>query len=38
VTLTGTVVNQAQHARALALARETTEAGSVVDHLSVGTP
>ena len=38
VTLTGTVVNQAQHARALALARETSEVGSVVDHLSVGTP
>ena len=37
VTLTGTVLNQAQHARALALARETTEVGSVVDHLSVGT-
>lgn len=38
VTLTGTVLNQAQHARALALARETSEVGSVVDHLSVGTP
>ena len=37
VTLTGTVVNEAQHARALMLARETTEVGSVVDHLSVGT-
>lgn len=38
VTLTGTVINQAQRARALALARETSEVGSVVDHLSVGTP
>src|SRR5258705_9963185 len=38
VTLTGTVVNQAQHARALTLARETSEVGSVVDHLTVGTP
>lgn len=37
VTLTGTVLNEAQHARALTLARETSEVGSVVDHLSVGT-
>jgi hyperosmotically inducible protein len=38
VTLTGTVINEAQHQRALALARETSGVGTVVDHLSVGTP
>jgi hypothetical protein len=38
VTLTGTVINEAQHRRALDLARETEGASSVVDHLSVGTP
>ena len=37
VTLTGTVINETQHARALTLARETAGAGAVVDHLSVGT-
>ena len=37
VTLTGTVINETQHARALALARETSGVASVVDHLSVGT-
>ena len=37
VTLTGTVINEAQHRRALDLARETEGASSVVDHLSVGT-
>jgi hypothetical protein len=37
VTLTGTVINEAQHQRALALARETSDVGAVVDHLSVGT-
>jgi BON domain len=38
VTLTGTVINEAQHQRALALARETSDVGAVVDHLSVGMP
>jgi len=38
VTLTGTVINEAQHQRALALARETLGVGNVVDHLSVGMP
>ena len=38
VTLTGTVINEAQHQRALALARETSGDATVVDHLSVGTP
>jgi hyperosmotically inducible periplasmic protein len=37
VTLTGTVINETQHRRALDLARETEEVSSVVDHLSVGT-
>jgi len=37
VTLTGTVINDAQHARALAHARETEGVAAVVDHLSVGT-
>jgi osmotically-inducible protein OsmY len=37
VTLTGTVINEAQHRRALDLARETEGVSSVVDHLSVGT-
>jgi hypothetical protein len=37
VTLTGTVINEAQHGRALALARETDGVATVVDHLSVGT-
>jgi osmotically-inducible protein OsmY len=36
VTLTGTVLNEGQHRRALDLARETDGASSVVDHLSVG--
>ncbi len=36
VTLTGTVINEAQHARSLALARETAGVAMVVDHLSVG--
>jgi len=36
VTLTGTVINEVQHARALALARETDGVATVVDHLSVG--
>lgn len=36
VTLTGTVINEAQHARALALARETEGVAEVVDQLSVG--
>ena len=35
VTLTGTVNNQAQHQRAVALARETDGVTDVVDHLSV---
>jgi hyperosmotically inducible protein len=38
VTLTGTVVTEAQHARAMTLARETDGVASVVDHLSVGKP
>jgi len=38
VTLTGTVINEAQHRRALDLARETEGVGGVVDHLSVGAP
>jgi hypothetical protein len=38
VTLTGTVITEVQHRRALDLARETEGASSVVDHLSVGTP
>ena len=37
VTLTGTVVNERQHQRALGLARETEGVATVVDHLSVGT-
>ena len=37
VTLSGTVVNEVQHRRALDLARETDGVASVVDHLSVGT-
>jgi osmotically-inducible protein OsmY len=37
VTLTGTVVNESQHRRALELARETEGVSTVVDHLSVGT-
>ncbi len=37
VTLTGTVINDAQHRRALDLARETDGVSTVVDHLSVGT-
>jgi hypothetical protein len=37
VTLTGTVINEVQHGRALALARETDGVATVVDHLSVGT-
>jgi len=36
VTLTGTVINEAQHQRALTLAHETSGVGIVVDHLSVG--
>jgi len=35
-TLTGTVINEAQHQRALTLAHETSGVGIVVDHLSVG--
>jgi hyperosmotically inducible protein len=35
VTLTGTVINEAQHQRALTLARETDGVSRVVDHLSV---
>jgi len=38
VRLTGTVINEAQHRRALDLARETEGVGGVVDHLSVGAP
>ena len=38
VTLTGTVINETQHRRALDLARETEGVATVVDHLSVGTP
>lgn len=37
VTLTGTVINEAQHQRALQLARETAGVSAVVDHLSVAT-
>ena len=37
VTLTGTVINETQHRRALDLARETEGVSTVVDHLSVGT-
>ena len=37
VTLTGTVINEAQHQRALQLARETSGVSAVVDHLSVAT-
>jgi osmotically-inducible protein OsmY len=36
VTLTGTVINEVQHTRALALTRETEGVAMVVDHLSVG--
>jgi len=36
VTLTGTVINETQHRRALDLARETEGVSTVVDHLSVG--
>jgi osmotically-inducible protein OsmY len=36
VTLTGTTINEAQHRRALDLARETAGVSTVVDHLSVG--
>ena len=36
VTLTGTVITEAQHTRALALTRETEGVAMVVDHLSVG--
>ena len=38
VTLTGTVIDERQHARALQLARETDGVASVVDRLSVGKP
>jgi hypothetical protein len=38
VTLTGTVITEVQHRRALDLARETEGVSSVVDHLSVGAP
>jgi hyperosmotically inducible periplasmic protein len=38
VTLTGTAINEAQHRRALDLARETEGVAGVVDHLSVGAP
>jgi osmotically-inducible protein OsmY len=37
VTLTGTVINEAQHQRALQLARETADVSAVADHLSVAT-
>ena len=36
VTLTGTVITEKQHRRALDLARETDGVSAVVDHLSVG--
>ena len=36
VTLTGTTINEAQHRRALDLARETAGVSTVVDQLSVG--
>ena len=38
VTLTGTVINEAQHRRARDLARETTGVSGVVDQLSVKAP
>jgi hyperosmotically inducible protein len=38
VTLTGTVIDERQHARALQLARETEGVERVVDQLSVGKP
>jgi hyperosmotically inducible periplasmic protein len=38
VTLTGTVIDERQHARALQLARETEGVARVVDQLSVGKP
>jgi len=38
VTLTGTVIDERQHARALQLARETEGVVRVVDQLSVGKP
>jgi BON domain-containing protein len=38
VTLKGTVINEAQHRRALDLARETEGVARVVDQLSVGAP
>jgi hyperosmotically inducible protein len=37
VTLTGTVITEAQHQRALGLTRETSGVSGVIDHLSVGT-
>jgi len=37
MTLTGTVITETQHRRALDLARETSGVSTVVDHLSVGT-
>jgi hypothetical protein len=37
MTLTGTVITETQHRRALDLARETEGVSTVVDHLSVGT-
>ena len=36
VSLTGTALNEAQHRRALDLARETAGVSAVVDHVSVG--
>ena len=36
VTLTGTVIDETQHSRALALARETAGVTGVMDQLSVG--
>jgi osmotically-inducible protein OsmY len=38
VTLTGTAMNEAQHRRALDLARETEGVADVVDRMSVGSP
>jgi hypothetical protein len=38
VTLTGTVINEAQHRRALELARETADVSGVDDRLSIGKP
>ena len=38
VTLSGTVINEAQRRRALDLARETEGVAGVVDHLSMGAP